>query len=779
MPEGIGFLSNLIKLKLSNNKLTGSIPPTLFRISTMESISLVSNSLSGSLPTDFGISLPNLKELYLAKNKLGGNLPSFIINASKLTVLDISGNLFTGYVPKTLGNLEQIQLLNLGYNNFTSEPFPEPSFIDSLANCKYLKILGIQSNPLNDLHSASLGNLSTSLEKIDASASQIKGKIPPGIGNLSNLVDLYLNSNEFIGPMPSALGRLVKLQRLEVQHNNLQGTIPTDLCGMKNLGQLVLSRNMLFGSIPSCLGNMSFLRYLSLDSNKLSSMIPSTMWSLENLLDLNLSSNSLIGNLLPEFGTFKAMINLDLSRNKFSGQIPSTIGDLQDLIFLSLAHNSLQGPIPQSFGKMVSLQSLDISHNNLSGEIPKTLEALIYLNHLDLSFNHLYGKIPDEGPFKRVTAQAFLGNDALCGAARLQVHPCHSKSKKTILILKYVLPIVVSTILIAMLISLLIIKRQRCKLDNPAQVDPLHLAQHRRLSYLELQQATENFDETNLLGAGSFGWVYKGILLDGMIVAVKVFNLEHGGALKSFEAESQVMRELRHRNLVKVITSCSNLDFKALVLEYMPKGSLEKWLYSHNNFLNVLQRLNIIIDVASALEYLHHGYSTPVVHCDIKPSNVLLDEDMVAHVGDFGIAKLMAEDEYPIQTMTLATIGYMAPEYGTEGMVSTRGDVYSYGIMIMETFTRKKPTDELFSGEMNLKRWVNESLHGSIVNVADATLLQREDEHYAIKEQCIAAILNLALDCTTDSPEERADMTHIVPRLKKIRVMFLKNIGEA
>lgn len=112
-------------------------------------------------------------------------------------------------------------------------------------------------------------------------------------------------------------------------------------------------------------------------------------------------------------------------------------------------------------------------------------------------------------------------------------------------------------------------------------------------------------------------------------------------------------------------------------------------------------------------------------------------------------------------------------------MVSTRGDVYSYGIMIMETFTRKKPTDELFSGEMNLKRWVNESLHGSIVNVADATLLQREDEHYAIKEQCIAAILNLALDCTTDSPEERADMTHIVPRLKKIRVMFLKNIGEA
>jgi LRR receptor-like serine/threonine-protein kinase FLS2 len=142
---------------------------------------------------------------------------------------------------------------------------------------------------------------------------------------------------------------------------------------------------------------------------------------------------------------------------------------------------------------------------------------------------------------------------------------------------------------------------------------------------------------------------------------VKVFNLQVERALKSFDDECEVMSKICHRNLVKIISCCSNIDFKALVLEYMPNGSLEKWLYSHNYCLDILQRLNIMIDVASALEYLHHGYGTPIVHCDLKPSNVLLDEDMVAHVGDFGIAKLLGEEDSMTQTHTLATIGYMAP----------------------------------------------------------------------------------------------------------------------
>ncbi|GAY65828.1 hypothetical protein CUMW_244060 [Citrus unshiu] len=192
-----------------------------------------------------------------------------------------------------------------------------------------------------------------------------------------------------------------------------------------------------------------------------------------------------------------------------------------------------------------------------------------------------------------------------------------------------------------------------------------------------------------------------------MEVAMKVFDLQCGGAFKSFDVECDMMKSIRHRNLIHVISSCSNDDFKALVLEYMPRGSLEKCLYSSNYILDIFQRLNIMIDVASALEYLHFGYSAPIIHCDLKPSNVLLDDNMVAHLSDFGMAKLLLrEDQSFTQTQTLATIGYMAPEYGSEGRASTNGDVYSFGIMIMETFTGKKPTNTIFSSKMTLKRWM-------------------------------------------------------------------------
>ncbi|KAJ4837186.1 hypothetical protein Tsubulata_030084 [Turnera subulata] len=186
----------------------------------------------------------------------------------------------------------------------------------------------------------------------------------------------------------------------------------------------------------------------------------------------------------------------------------------------------------------------------------------------------------------------------------------------------------------------------------------------RRISYLELELATDGFCETNLIGKGGFGSVYKGKLHDGKEIAVKVFNLQQEErALRSFDVECQVKSNIRHRNLVKIISSCTNLDFKALILEYMPKGSLEKLLYSHNYCLDILQRLNIMIDVASALHYLHQGFFTPIVHCDLKPSNILLDEDMVAHVSDLGIAKLLGEGDSMTRTRTMFTIGRLLREY--------------------------------------------------------------------------------------------------------------------
>ncbi|KAM3238911.1 hypothetical protein P3L10_013944 [Capsicum annuum] len=252
----------------------------------------------------------------------------------------------------------------------------------------------------------------------------------------------------------------------------------------------------------------------------------------------------------------------------------------------------------------------------------------------------------------------------------------------------------------------------------------------------------------------------------------EMFSLQLDAGFKSFDTECEVFRNLRHRNLVKVITSCSNLDSKAIVLEYMPNGSLEKYLYSHNYFLDIMQRLSIMIDVACALEYLHHGCSLPVIHCYLKPSNVLLDEDMVSHLSDFGISKLLGEDESDLYTKTLATLGYIAPEYGLDGLVSTKCDIYSYGIMLLETFTRRKPND--FEGDVNLKQWVSYSLPEAVMYVVDANLLTSTGNRLRKELDVLASIMKVAFDCCAESPERRTNMKDVVGMLQMTKIQLLE-----
>ncbi|KAL2528925.1 putative LRR receptor-like serine/threonine-protein kinase [Forsythia ovata] len=335
--------------------------------------------------------------------------------------------------------------------------------------------------------------------------------------------------------------------------------------------------------------------------------------------------------------------------------------------------------------------------------------------------------------------------------------------------LKYILPSIALVIILAIILVYLMRHRNRNTLLPAQSTSSITI---KRISYYEVLNATNKFDEENLIGIGSFGSVYKGIFSDGMIAAIKVFNLDLEGANKSFDTECHILCNIRHINLVKVITSCSNLDLKALVLEYMSNGNLNKWLSSSNYFLNIVQRLEIMIDVASALEYLHHGYPSPIVHCDLKPSNILLDEDMVAHVADFGIAKVFTEDQRISLTKTLGTIGYMAPEYGSTRLISTMADVYSFGIMQMETFSKMKPTDDMFVGEFTLRRWVFESFPNAITQIVDVDLMNAVENNDRAEESCFRSIMGLALECTADLPEERLSAKDVLTRLKKIKTEF-------
>ncbi|KAH9648303.1 hypothetical protein KPL70_025530 [Citrus sinensis] len=431
--------------------------------------------------------------------------------------------------------------------------------------------------------------------------------------------------------------------------------------------------------------------------------------------------------------------------------MPATIGGLISLKTLSLAYNKLD---------VASLEILNLSNNEIYGLIPTSLEKLLYLKELSLSFNKLEGEILRGGPFVNFTAMSFKGNEPLCGSPNLQVPPCklnkpgkHQKSRKNMLPLVIVLPLSTALIIVVIILALKY-KLTKCgKRGLDVSNDGILPSQAtlRRLSYLDLLRATNKFCEENLIGMGSFGSVYRARLRDGIEVAVKVFHQECARALKSFEAQCEVMKSIRHPNLVKVISSCSNDDFKALVLEYMPKGSLENCLYSSTCMLDIFQRLNIMIDATSTLEYLYFGHTTPIIHCDLKPISVLLDEDMVAHLSDF--------------------------EYGMEGQVSTRSDIYGYGIVLMETFTRKKPTDRMFVEELSLKDWVNNLLPISLMEVVDKTLLSGEKKGFVAKEQCVLSILGLAMECAMELPEKRINAKDIVTRLLKIRDTLSKRLA--
>ncbi|CAA0827777.1 Probable LRR receptor-like serine/threonine-protein kinase [Striga hermonthica] len=784
LPEELGNLASLDLFSAPYNRLSGPIPPSLFNISAMTTLYLQQNLLSGSLPPGVIPPFSRLQKLIIHFNKLTGPIPSSIANASTLIKLELNKNWFSGPVPD-FSSLVNLEALRLWENNLTATR--ELTFISSLSGCRKLEILEISNNQFEGALPSSVGNLSASLVRFIAADCKIVGPIPDEFGNLKNLQVLELSENRLTGLIPEAIGGLSQLYALSLGGNRLHGHIPSDLCRLRRLGELYLQDNALVGPVPDCLGQLKSLTIAHLYSNEFNSTIPPSLWNLVDLRVLDLSRNSLTGELSPLVGSLKVLGNLDLSSNQLTGDIPSSISDCHSLDFLSLSNNNFRGTIPESLGENLrGLTTLDLSNNSLSGLIPESLLGIRFLHKLNLSYNMLSGKIPDEGPFCNFTATSFAHNSALCGPARFGVSPCgpSRKSRRTSLtVIKYALPSFAAAAIVAAVAAILLTRRRRGRtkavLRAPADGIPIK-AVYRRISYRELQRGTSSFSETNLLGRGGFGSVYRVSLDDGSSVAVKVFDLRAEGADRSFDTESEILSTIRHRNLVPVIGCCTNTEFRALILRYMPNGSLEKWLHTDKcgYFLDLEQRLRVATDVALALEYLHHGHTFPVIHCDVKPSNVLLDEDMTAHLGDFGISKLLNEGLTVVVTKTLATIGYAAPEYGSEGKVSTSGDVYSYGILLLEMFTGRRPTDEIFGEEMSLREWVSRALmHGNLSSeVLSPSLLSVDDPIFPVHEQCVSSVFELALKCSTASVAGRIDMVQVVAALHNIRAKLTTRV---
>ncbi|XP_021750987.1 probable LRR receptor-like serine/threonine-protein kinase At3g47570 [Chenopodium quinoa] len=347
----------------------------------------------------------------------------------------------------------------------------------------------------------------------------------------------------------------------------------------------------------------------------------------------------------------------------------------------------------------------------------------------------------------------------------------------------------VGVIAMATCIWLYMISHNRKRKSNSANA--LEKESFLKVSYDKLLKATDGFSPGSLIGSGTFGSVFKGIL-DGKTVAVKVLNLQQRGGSKSFMAECEALRNIRHRNLVRIMTACSSTDFKrndfkALVYEFMPNGSLDRWLHEDGN-MSLLQRVNIAIDVAHALNYLHHECGNSIVHCDLKPSNILLDHDMVAHVSDFGLAKIVAQPLHPNQSSSIGvrgTVRYAAPEYGLGGEVSAEADIYSYGILLLELITRKRPTDDMFKEEFNLHTFAKAALADQVLQIVDTAITEcgieevdssrglRTQEMLKKQQECIMVIVKIGVACSNQLPRDRMTISAVIRELQQARKTLL------
>ncbi|MFS7996344.1 putative protein kinase RLK-Pelle-LRR-XI-1 family [Helianthus anomalus] len=459
-----------------------------------------------------------------------------------------------------------------------------------------------------------------------------------------------LSYNKFYGEVSSNWGSCPNLTSLKISNNNLSGKISSELGGATRLVQLDLSSNHLVGEIPTSVERLSSLVNLHLDNNMLLGKIPSVLGNLYNLEDLNVAKNSLTGPINEKLGECLKLRMLNLSSNKLEGPIPIHISKLDKLESLDLSENNLNGRIPPLLGGLTVVQTLNLSRNNLTGSIPSSLTAMVSVTTVDVS-------IPKMQAFEDAPKEALGHNKGLCGyntGLECPTQQGHQGSKMKVLIVILIILPTLGFMFLVLFFGVIFCYLRKRNLNvtfrpQETRTHPFTIWSYdSKMVYERIIEALEDFDSKHIIGVGGYRTVYKAELSSEIFVVKKIHAREDGEMqnLKSFKNEIRTLTEIRHQNIVKLYGFCSHSHHSFLVYEFLSGGSLRNVL---NHMKQAVEfdwekKVMAVKSIASALSYMHHDCSQPIIHRDLSSSNVLFDSDWVAHVSDFGTARLLKPD---------------------------------------------------------------------------------------------------------------------------------------
>ncbi|PRQ32600.1 putative protein kinase RLK-Pelle-LRR-IX family [Rosa chinensis] len=815
LPQNFNQLSKLYNLGLQKNNFNGKLP-TFSGLSELQYAYLDNNDFD-TIPSDFFNGLTSLSVMALDNIPLnastGWSIPNELENSAQLQNLSLIECNLVGQLPEFLGTLPNLRMLQLSFNRLTGG-LPK-SFGQSLLQILWLNNQdgGGMTGPIDVIGSM------TSLTQVWLHGNKFTGTIPENIGDLVSLKELNLNGNQLVGPIPQALADL-KLDKLDLANNQLMGAIPKFQSGNASYSSNSFCQTdpgLLCA--PQVTALLDFLGDLSYPSSLTSdwsgndpcggpwlgvSCNPQSKVSV-----INLPRRKLNGTLSPSLVNLDSLIDIRLAGNNIRGTVPTNLTELKSLTTLDISGNNIEPPLPK-FRDNVRLitDGNPLLVANKTAPSPLPTRSPPPLQPPAPADNP--PPVTTKPPQSPVSPSPPSPTHSNAGAPESESQLKSSKRSKPVIVVAAVAVIAVSVILLLMCLSIYWCKYRRNNLEAPCSIvvhpkdpsDPENklkiavssntngsLSTRTGTTYLSnnssgtqssqmidsgnlvisvqvLRKVTNNFAPEKELGHGGFGTVYKGELEDGTNLAVKRME---GGVISSkgldeFQAEIAVLSKVRHRHLVSLLGYSVEGSERLLVYEYMSQGALSRHLFHWKTLslkpLSWTRRLIIALDVARGMEYLHSLARQTFIHRDLKSSNILLGDDFRAKVSDFGLVKLAPDGEKSVATRLAGTFGYLAPEYAVMGKITTKVDVFSFGVVLMELVTGLMALDENRPEESRYLAewfWRIKSSKEKLMAAVDPTIEVTEETF-----ESISLIADLAGHCTAREPTHRPDMGHAV-----------------